>query len=436
MILSGNKLHKQMKITSTIGLIFGLFGLGIFTTSCGLLPKEAAEAESRSPGKERNMATNVDVAVARTDTLRQQPDYIGNTAPLRIVSVRSQIEGRLLGLNLDVGDSVSRGQIVGQIDDALLLTALKQAEAELAARQSEVARAMTQVSNARVAVEKARLEVAQAQADYQRQQKLLKAGAISEQSAQQAGTEAQTAAQAVQAAIEQVRTEQQAVAAAQGRVIAQKAAVAQAQERRSYGRIVSPISGVVTEKVTEPGNLLQVGGEVLKIADFNRVKVVVQVSELDLSKVQVGQSVAVSLDAFPDKNLIGRVTRISPAADVTARLIPVEVVIPNSGGQIGSGLLARVNFVNQATQRVVVPETAINENRAGEAAADKSSTIFLVQETQGQSKVAARAVILGKKVDGKVEILSGLQPGEKYITRSSKPLKDGDVVKFSILSEK
>ncbi|WP_445637303.1 efflux RND transporter periplasmic adaptor subunit [Nostoc sp. DSM 114161] len=423
-------------------LIPCLVGIGLLTASCGSLPKESAEAQSQSPGGRARGggATPVDVAIARTDLLQTQPEYTGNTVPFRIVSLRSQVEARLLALNLDVGDRVNQGQTVGQLDDALLLTAYKQAEAELAALKSEVVRATTQVSNARADVERARLEVVQAQADSQRQQKLFQAGAIAQQTAEQARTQAQTAAQALRAAQEQVRTEQQAVAAAQGRVLAQQALVAEAKERRSYARLTSPITGVVTEKVTEPGNLLQAGSEVLKIGDFNRVKVVVQVSELELAQIQLGQSVKVRLDAFPSETLIGRVTRISPAADATARLIPVEVVIPNSDGKIGSGLLARVNFETQMAQRVVVPQTAIQKQARGQKSntdtQNKTGTLFVVSDAEGKAKVAARAVTLGKRADSKVEILSGLQPGERYVVRSGKPLKEGDTVSLSILSEK
>ncbi|OUL30697.1 efflux transporter periplasmic adaptor subunit [Nostoc sp. T09] len=449
---TSNKENRQkfsLSFGSQSNLLIACFlSVGLMTVGCGSFDKESADAETQAPKSARQggSATPVDVAIARTETLQKSPEYTGTTIPFRTVSVRSQVEGRLLGMNVDVGDSIKQGQVIGQLDDALLLTALKQAEAELASLKSEVARAQTQVSNARAEVERARLEVVQAQADSQRQQQLLKQGAIAEQAAQQARTQAQTAAQALRAANEQVRTEQQAVAAAQGRVVAQQAVVAQAKERRSYTRLTSPITGLVTEKVTEPGNLLQAGGEVLKIGDFNRVKVVVQVSELELAQIKLGQSVQVRLDAFPNQTFTGSVIRISPAADVTARLIPVEVVIPNINGRIGSGLLARVSFATQATQRVVVPQTAIQKpanNQAASSSAgakqqpdNQNGTLFVVTDEEGKAKVTARSVTLGKKADAKVEILSGLQPGERYVVRSGKPLKDGAAVSLSILSEK
>jgi RND family efflux transporter MFP subunit len=421
---------QQDRIVHFLCLAF-VFSMGIFTAGCGSLPKESATAQpqqrTRGGG---NQATPVDVAIARIERLQPQTEYTGTTTPYRTVSLRSQVEGRLLSLSLDVGDTVNKGQTVGQLDDTILSTNLKQAEAELAALQSEVARANTQISNANAEVERLRLELVQAEADAKRQQQLFQEGAISEQLAEQASTKARTAAQALQAAKERVRTEQQATAAAKGRVFAQKAVLAQAKERRSYTRLTSPITGVITEKVTEPGNLLQPGGEALKIADFSRVKVVVQVSELELSQIQVGQSAQVRLDAFPQEKFIGRVARISPTADATARLIPVEVVIPNSNNNIGSGLLARVSFATQTPQRVVVSQTALQS-----PATEQSSTIYVVTNSAGKTKVTARPVTLGEKADGKVEILSGLQAGDRYVVRSGKPLKDGETVRLSILSE-
>ncbi|MGB7377013.1 MAG: efflux RND transporter periplasmic adaptor subunit [Rivularia sp. (in: cyanobacteria)] len=428
-------------LTSSSGLIVIILSVGILSTSCASLPKESAEAQSqrRGRGGKKGGATAVDVAIARTGSLQQEQSLTGTTTPFRTVSLRSQVEGRLLALNVDIGDTVNKGQIIGQIDDALLKTAINQAEAELASLKSEVARINAQISNARVEVERTRLQLQQQQADSQRQQKLAQQGAIAKQTAEQAGTEAQTAAQVLRAAQESVRVEQQSLAAAQGRVVAQQAAVAEAQERRSYARLISPISGVILVRVTEPGNLLQPGNELLKIGDFNRVKVEVQVSELELAKIRVGQSVQVRLDAFPNQTYSGTVSRISPAADPTARLVPVEVIIPNQDGKIGSGLLARVDFTSQQQANIVIPESALQKDRKSSSEENSQSNnqgkIFVLNSSE-KPTVSAREVKIGKKVDGKVEILSGLQPGEKFVARSGEPLKDGASVRLSILSEK
>ncbi|MBW4510666.1 MAG: efflux RND transporter periplasmic adaptor subunit [Scytonematopsis contorta HA4267-MV1] len=463
----GLKVPFKLFVSPVLALVC-VSAVGILTTSCASSSKESATAQPQTTnrGESRGLIP-VDVATARLERLQSSPEYIGTTLPIRIVSLRSQVEGQLLALSVNVGDKLTRGQIVGQLDDAILRTAFNQAEAELATRKSEVARANTLISNARADVETARLELVQAQQDSQRQQKLLKEGAIALQLAEQSRTKSQTAAQALRAAQEQVRTEQQAVAAAQGRVVAQKALVEQAKQRRAFSRLISPITGVVTERVTETGNLLQPGGEVLKIADFSQVKVVVQVSELELGNIQPNQTVQVRFDAFPEQPITGRVARISPAADATARLIPVEVVVPNIGGKIGSGLLARVNFQNLARPRVVVPLTALETgtrerrstrgqrvnqrgsqtgNPAANSQQDNSQQknsqkenlqgkIFVVTEGAEKPTVKERTVTLGERADAKVEVLSGLQAGERYVVRSGRPLKNGAAVGFSILSE-
>lgn len=411
------------------------------TAGCGILPKEAADAQSQGRGAEQQQPPAVEVAIARTGKIRTEPEYTGTTLPLQEVSLRAQVEGRILKLLVDVGDRVKQGQILAQQDNTILRTALNQEQAELAALKAEVARARNQVSNAKARVEQARLEFQQAQSDSQRQQQLVEQGAVAEQAAEQARTNAQSAGKVLRATEEEVRTEEQAVAAASDRVNAQQAAIAQAQEQLSYANIRSPINGVVTQKVTEAGNFLQANGEVLRLGDFRRVKVNVEISELALANLRVGQTVRVRLDAFPNQTFTGKISRISPAADRTARLVPIEVIIPNDNGRIGSGLLARVSFESNAASRVVVPETAVVEEKEEVSQKSKAqsqnsrlSTTATVFVITGE-KVAARSVKLGERVDGKVEILSGLQPGERFVAKSGRPLKNGETVRLSVLSE-
>lgn len=427
---------KSNLLRST-SILFGFYlVIGLLITSCNSAPKETAQATS----KRRGGAAAVDAAIARKGQLNEKLSYTGSTVPFRKISVRSRLVGQLLALNVDLGDKVTKGYVVGLIDDTLLKTSLNQTQAELAALKSEVARANSRVGNALTEVERARLELQQEEADAQRQEKLLSEGAIARAIAEQTRTTAQAAAKAVEAAQKQVQIEQQAVIAAKARVVAQQAVVAQAKERRSYAKLTSPIAGVVLEKIIEPGNLIQPGNEILKIGDFSRVKIEVQVSELELGKLEIGQSVKILLDAFPNQEYIGTLKRISPAANTTARLIPVEVVMPNIDGKIGSGLLARVNFQNTTAQKVIVPFRAIQteadvKRTAFQLNTNIQGTVFIVVEDEKTKKVRARRVILGEKTDGKVEIVSGLKSGESYVVRSSKPLKDGENVRLSILSE-
>ncbi|MCM1983942.1 efflux RND transporter periplasmic adaptor subunit [Lyngbya confervoides] len=489
--------------------------LFVATAGCSVVRDQAVEAQGPSNrGRRQSGPVSVDVAIAQQQLLSPPVQYTGTTQPLREVSLRAQAEGKLLFLGVDVGDRVEAGQTVAQLDDNLLQGALNEARAESAAQQSavlsarsRVGSATTQVGQARLSLEQAqgniarlknawrariedaKLEAQQTQSDAQRLTTLATQGAVPEQQAEQARTvarqaqqalldqqaqasqeitqsqtEANIAQQLLQAAQAQVQIEQQGVTASQGQLAARRASQAQAEERRSYGTLTAPLRGVVLARTTEEGNLVQAGNEILKIGDFSQVKVIVQVSELNLQDLQVNQPAQVRLDAFPDQTFSGRVSRISPAADPQTRLLPVEITLPNPSGKIGSGLLARVTFAPE-TARVVIPETALTagtrERRGGggpaanagtappqakrqpsdqdkktpsPASNDQKPRIFLLKSRDEDPLVEARPVQLGKRANGEVEVLSGLKPGEFFVVRSSGPLQSGDAVQLSFLS--
>jgi RND family efflux transporter MFP subunit len=407
-------------------------------TGCNI--SQRADAQAQAPqSRPADAPASVETAVAETGSLQDAIAYTGTTQPAREVALRSQAEGRLLDLTVNVGDPVGRGQTIGQVDDRLLLAQVNQERANVASLQAEVAQAQAEVSDARTLVDQARIELQQAQADADRLESLAREGAITIQAAEQARTQANTAQQALRSAQEQVRTRLRAVEAAQGRVSAQQATLAEVQARKNFSVLTAPINGTVVQRTVEPGDLVQPGGEVVRLGDFSQVKVVVQVSELELGRIRVGQTANVQLDAFPNQQFRGEVIRISPAADPTARQIPVEIVIPNSEGAIGSGLLARVQFPTGGGDRVIIPESALTvsgEGSAEQAGAGSQVTLFVVEGEGQDARAVVRSVEIGSRENGRVEVLSGLQAGEAFVVRSSQPLQEGQPVQFSILSER
>jgi HlyD family secretion protein len=431
----------------------GLAGV-LLLSGCNLIPAGDAQQQPNRQNQQGG-AVAVDTAVAEVGSLNEEATYTGTTRPFREVSLRSQAEGRITDISVNVGDSVQAGQVIARLDGTIASSSVAQAEAEVAARESEVASLQAEVEEARTQVERARLELQQARSDFQRQALLFRQGATSEQQAETARTAVGTAEQAVRSAEKQVATRQQAVSAAARRITAQQAIVNQERERQSFSVLTSPVNGAVLARPTEPGNLAQAGTEVLRIGDFNQVKVQVQVSEREFASIREGQRAQVRLDALPNQTIAGTVTRISPAAETRARLIPIEVTIPNPNGRIGSGLLARVSFQGGQSQRVVVPEGATQigqrpgqqgQSQQGQQSkpgqqpqqnqeAPRSATVYVVNKSGEQATVSPRQVQLGNRANGQVEILSGVNAGETIVVRSSGKLEAGAPVRLSILSK-
>ena len=448
-----------------LGGVF-LVALALLGSGCRSWQEPKALAQPQQSAEETGPIV-VDVAQAQSAASASR-QYTGSTQPARQVSLRSQAEGNLLTLSYDVGDAVPQGQVVGTIEGTLLQTAVGEAQAELAALQSEVTRAEAELADIRTRIEQANLQLQQVRNDAQRLRTLANEGAIAEQTAEQAETTLGTAQQALKSAQEQVRTREQSVAAAKQRVVAQQAIVQETQKRLSFANLTAPLSGVVLERLVEPGDLVRPGEAVLTLGDLSEVVVVIDVADRNLSEFRLGQSATVTLDALPGETFRGQVSRISPLADRTSRLVPVEITLPNPGGRIGSGLLARVTGLGSSANAVLVPESALsvgegsggpgnppgggpggsqasgqasgqaNGQTSGQGNGQGSSPgnqIFVLQP-QGEGFVAMpRTVQVGERSDGQVMILAGLSPGERYIVRSGQPLTTGAAVQPSLLSD-
>lgn len=400
---------------------------------CQFLPPETAilAQEEQSPDSESKTITTVDVVTAAPESLGTTQEYIGTTQPTTELSLRSQVAGTLTSLAVEVGDQVTKGQVIGQIDDRLLLSVVQQEQSELASLESELTKTKIEVKNAEIKVQEASVRLKQAENDRVRYQNLAQQGLISQQEAESFATAAEVAQKAVLLAEEAVKVAQQDVTSAIGRVAAQKSVIAESRQRQAYTQLIAETTGIVTQKVSEPGNLVQEGEEILKIGTFDPIQVVVLVSELDLDHVGVGQTVAVKLDAFPESNFVGRVKRIAPVANVATRQIPIEIVIANSQTKIKGGLLTRVSFKASDTPQIAIPETAIIQQEG-------KNYVFVLAETNTQQRkaiVTKRQIQLGDRAKQKVAILQGLQSGEQIVLRSSQPLNDGETVGLSILSE-
>ncbi|MEO0352404.1 MAG: efflux RND transporter periplasmic adaptor subunit [Cyanobacteria bacterium P01_A01_bin.15] len=419
-------------IQHSIKLITGL-GVLLLLPSCGFLSSDEG-AGGRPDISDQPPA--VEAVLAKADSLAPALEYTGTTQPQQQIALRAQTAGEVIAVRVDVGDQVQPGDLLAQIDGGLLSARVNEAQAELSARRSEVAENQVSISDAQAAAAQAQATRDQAKIDADRLRQLADQGAISQQAAEAAELALTNAQQAVTSAQAQIAARQQAIAAATGRVDAQRAVVAEAQEQLEWVELrsqlpngTSQLPTTVLTRLVDPGDYVQPGATLLELGDLSVLTVTIQVSELDLGRLTIGQPTQIRLDAFPDLGPIaGRITRISPVADTASRLVPVEVTMANPNGRIGSGLLARVTFTPPGDQRVIVPTSAL-------ATGATDSTIFVITQDTDQPTVVARPVTVGEQRKGQVEILSGLEPNESFVVDSDRPLESGQPVRLSILSE-
>lgn len=418
---------RHLKLQHSIKSMAGL-GVAMLLSGCGFFAPSEAQV-GRPPSKADDAPVAVETARAQSSPLIEALEYTGTTQPQQQIALRAQTAGELVALYVDVGDSVQPGKLLAEIDGGLLTARVNETQAELSVRQSEIAQDQVSIVDAQAAVAQAKATRDQAKIDADRLRQLANQGAISQQAAEAAELALVNAEQAVNAAEAQVQVRQQAITAAAGRVDAQQAVVAEAQEQLRWVELKAQNPATVLTRLVDPGDYVQTGSTLLELGDLSTLKIAVQVSELDLGQLTIGQPTQVRLDAFPDiANITGRISRISPVADSTSRLVTVEVTIPNPDSRIGSGLLARVKFIPPGGERIIVPvstlETGTEEN-----------TIFVVKQENEQATVVARSVKVGKESQGQVEILSGLEENEPFVVASDRPLTTGQAVRLSILSE-
>ncbi len=410
-----------------------LLALGL-TAGCGILSASEAQQGSGRGGQRGRDDGPVAVQTATADVgeLNGLLSYTGTTRPAQQVALRSQVSGEILQISADVGDPVERGMLLAQLDGDLQTTSLNQAQAELSARRADTVQAEVSIADAQASAVQAQATFDQARIDAQRLRSLTSEGAVSLQQAEAAALAATNAEQALRSAQAQVAAQRQAVASAANQIDAQQAVVAQSQKQLSYADLRSPLTGVVLSRLVDPGDFVQAGATVLELGDLSTLEVTVQVSELDIAQLRVGQAARVELDAFSSEgSLTGQITQIAPVADATSRLIPVQVTLPSPDVRIGSGLLARVTFSpeRQGGQApVVVPASALE---VGEG----DDMVFVVEGEGEAARAIAQAVRIGERNQDRVEILSGLEADDAFVVQSDRPLTSGQAVRLSILSE-
>jgi RND family efflux transporter MFP subunit len=320
---------------------------------------------------------------------RNVPDVleaVGTVHAAQTTTLASQMMGNIVDLRAREGDHVQRGQILAIIDDSQPRASLDRVTAAESASQQQLTAANS--------------EFALADSTLKRFQTLHERKSVSPQE------------------FDEVKTRQQAAAARRDMARAEQeqaqAAVAQAKTTLEYTRIRSPFDGVVTEKKLDSGALASPGMPIFTVEDVRHYRLEAAINEGDLAFARIGQSVQVLIDALGTSEIRGKVTEIVPAADPASRSFLIKVDLP-SDPRLRSGLFGRVQLSRGQRPSLLVPQTAVVER-------GQLQGVFVLD----QNKVATlHYVTLGKPTQGNVEILAGLQDGDRLVASPGSLELDG-----------
>jgi RND family efflux transporter MFP subunit len=184
--------------------------------------------------------------------------------------------------------------------------------------------------------------------------------------------------------------------------------------------LLSPIDGVVTARTFDAGNIYGGAQPILTVMQIVPVKVLVNISELDFPQVKTGMEVRVKLDVYPDKHFAGRIRIIYPTIDQLTRTFNAEVVIDNADMAVRPGMFARVELNFGTLTRVVVPDLAVVKQPGTNA-----RYVFTVENGVAHR----RELQLGRLIDDRYEVLSGIEADAQVVVAGQSRLLEGTPVK-------
>jgi RND family efflux transporter MFP subunit len=368
-----------------------LFSSLVLLTSCG---NEPPRRSATSP------STPVAVQVS-TVSAQEWPAVYEATGTVRArtaATISSKVMGYVQQVTVQVGDRVREGQVLVTLDARELEEGVRGAEAGRAEVQSAIPEAESALAAA-----KASLDLAQT--TFKRIEDLAAKKSISSQEFD----EASARLKAAQANYEMARAKR---AQLDPRLARAEQELRSATIMRDYARISTPFSGIVTAKSVEPGNLATPGAPLLTIEQDSVYRLEASVDESRLPSARAGAPVEVALEGL-DRKLNARVSEVVPAVDAASRSSIVKIDLP-AIPQLRSGMFGRAFFPLGTRKVVAVPASAIVER-------GQLQSVFVAEEGTART----RLITTGQRSKDAVEVLSGLNAGEKIVTPVPTGLEDG-----------
>jgi RND family efflux transporter MFP subunit len=361
---------------TTVGLIMGLI---LSTTGCREAP--ASEAVPSVTPSESIPAVRVRAASVSRESFDRPVALSGVARANRRAMLSADVPGRVVERNAEVGRQVDEGDVLLQLDTRHIRLDIEATQANVAARRTDVSYAEQELDRATT---------------------LHEAGAQPGRVRDQAAYNTQKARDGLRIA---------------------RATEAKATQALRDTKVRAPFAGVVAECLVDEGDTVGPGRPVVTLVDLSQVRVVVGVAAEDAAQLEPGQEATVTFEALGGVALQGRLHHIGPSPDRMSGTYPAEFVVENLDGRLREGLVAHVSLPAQPHDALLIPQSAVL--RVG-----GSPAVFVIEGEGDELAVRRREVRLGSSADGRVEVLQGLDVGERVVTEGLFALSEGSRVEI------
>ncbi len=366
---------SDMRTVTRVALI------SLMVVACKGKDKPVATAAAGS--EEMAVGTESVVVVAR-GPIESGPRISGSLEPREQAAVRAEVGGSVLGVNAEPGQAVGRGQPLARIEDRAARDGLLSAQSQ---------------------VRSAEQSFTVAQRNAERMQTLSKAGAIADRD--------------LEVAVNGMASSRAMLADARARL-------ASAQQMVDNTQVRSPISGVVSQRPVNAGDVVAPGTLLFNIVDPSSMRLMASVPSDQLASLRPGMSVSFEVRGYPGRVFAGTIDRVSPVADAVTRQIPIWVSIPNRGGSLVAGLFAEGRVASESRDALTVPLSAVEMGNA--------PTVLRLKG--GKANVVQVGVGIRDDANDIVEITSGLMAGDTVLIGAARTITPGTPVRIGPAPER
>jgi len=409
------------------------FAMTVFLSASAGLGLAACK---RSVGQSNATATasptpNVVQVSSSAAITRQLPQYFEGTGSLAAnqqTDVAPETSGKVAAVGVDIGSSVRKGQMLVRLEDADFKDRIQQAQAQL-----DQARATLRQNEAKIGLRPGQKfvpenvpEVAAARAAWdlaeknlRRHEKLVESGDVSRATYDQQKSMRDQAAEQYQALIHQAQQNYAAVANSQGAVDAAQTNLSLVKRNLTYTVVTAPMAGYVSERPADIGEYISPQQKVATIVSLNPLRVRIDVPEQSIPQIHIGESVSVSVAAYPDRSFSGHVARVSPSVTPASRTMTVEADVENPNAELKPGQFATIRvLLPQSAPALLVPQRALRTISG-------ATYVFVIKNGFAQQ----RLVQAGQTEGDLIELKSGIAADEVVATSNVEQLSDGSAVR-------